>query len=45
MLEYVVNSVAWSLFGLGAGAVLGELGYDIGSIVRHSGRRNRNDHT
>ncbi len=41
MLEYVVNSVAWSLFGLGVGAVLGELGYDIRTLVRHSGRRKR----
>lgn len=43
MWTYLANSLAWSGLGLLVGAALTELGWDVSSIIRNSGRRNRDD--
>lgn len=42
VLEYVLNSMAWSGFGLVAGIALGQMGIDLASL---SGRRYGDDDT
>ena len=44
MWTYLADSLAWSGLGLLIGAALAEAGWDLGSLIRNSGRRN-DDHT
>jgi hypothetical protein len=41
MWGYLANSLAWSGLGLIGGAALAEIGWDIGALIRDSGRHKR----